>query len=84
MLARIYLARNQPQKAAAELERVSDVDPDGSYHFLLWRAYKLAGKPAEAEIALDEYHRRRDARMGARLGSNHCFKRKRCSRFSSD
>jgi tetratricopeptide (TPR) repeat protein len=64
VLARIYLARNQPQKAAAELERVSDVDPDGSYHFLLWRAYKLAGKPADAQIALDEYHRRRDALNG--------------------
>ena len=61
VLARIDLARKQPEQAAAELEKVASADPDGSYHFLLWRAYKLAGKPEEAEAALKEYKRRRAA-----------------------
>ncbi|MGH9613962.1 MAG: tetratricopeptide repeat protein, partial [Bryobacteraceae bacterium] len=61
VLARIDLARKQPGQAAAELEKVANADPDGSYHFLLWRAYKLAGKPEQAEAALKEYKRRRAA-----------------------
>lgn len=61
VLARIHLARHEPNEAVAELRPVLEVDPDGSYHFLLWRAYKLSGKTAEAQAALDEYHRRRDA-----------------------
>ena len=61
VLARIDLKRNQPEQAAAELEKVAHADPDGSYHFLLWRAYKLAGKSKQAEAALDEYKRRRAA-----------------------
>lgn len=61
VLARIHLTRHEPDKAIAELKHVLDVDPDGSYHFLLWRAYKLLGNTAEAQAALDEYHLRRDA-----------------------
>jgi len=61
VMARIDLANKEPVKAAAELEQVSELDPDGSYHFLLWRAYKLAKKPEQAEAALAEFHRRRDA-----------------------
>ena len=61
VLARIHLVRHEPNKAVAELKPVLEVDPDGSYHFLLWRAYKLSGKTSEAQAALDEYHRRRDA-----------------------
>ena len=61
VLARIDLANKEPVKAAAELEQVAELDPDGSYHFLLWRAYKMAKKPEQAEAALAEFHRRRDA-----------------------
>ena len=61
VMARIDLANREPAKAVAELEQVSELDPDGSYHFLLWRAYKLAKKPEQAEAALAEFHRRRDA-----------------------
>jgi tetratricopeptide (TPR) repeat protein len=61
VLARIDLANKEPLKAAAELEQVAELDPDGSYHFLLWRAYKLAKKPELAAAALAEFHRRRDA-----------------------
>jgi tetratricopeptide (TPR) repeat protein len=61
VMARIDLANKQPDKAAAELEQVSELDPDGSYHYLLWRAYKLAKKPEQAEAALAEFRRRQDA-----------------------
>lgn len=61
VMARIHLANKQPDRAAAELERVSQLDPDGSYHYLLWRAYKLAKKPEQAEAALAEFRRRQDA-----------------------
>jgi tetratricopeptide (TPR) repeat protein len=61
VLARIYLSRRQPEKAVGQLEQVVSADPDGSYHFLLWRAYKLSGKPKEAEAALAEFRRIRSA-----------------------
>ncbi len=61
VLARIALARRQPEEAIRELEPVVNRDPDGSYHFLLWRAYKLLGKPKEAEAALAEFQRLRGA-----------------------
>jgi len=60
VLARIYLSRRQPEHAVQQLEQVASADPDGSYHFLLWRAYKLAGKPKQAEEALAEFHRIRN------------------------
>jgi tetratricopeptide (TPR) repeat protein len=61
VMARIDLANKEPDKAAAELEQVSQLDPDGTYHYLLWRAYKLAKKPGLAQAALAEFHRLRDA-----------------------
>jgi tetratricopeptide (TPR) repeat protein len=57
VLARIYLSRHQPGRAIKDLEQVVNSDPDGSYHFLLWRAYKLLGKPEEAKSALAEFRR---------------------------
>ena len=61
VLARIALHDKQPRRAADELEKVANADPDGSYHFLLWRAYKLLGQDAPAERALAEYKRLRAA-----------------------
>ena len=61
VLARIYLSRRQPERAVRQLEQVVTADPDGSYHFLLWRAYKMAGRPEEAEAALAEFRRIRSA-----------------------
>ncbi len=61
VLARIALHDKQPRRAADELEKVANSDPDGSYHFLLWRAYKLLGQDAQAEKALAEYKRLRAA-----------------------
>jgi tetratricopeptide (TPR) repeat protein len=63
VLARIYLSRRQPERAVQQLEQVVNADPDGSYHFLLWRAYKLSGKPKEAEAALAEFQRIRSTQQ---------------------
>jgi tetratricopeptide (TPR) repeat protein len=57
VLARIYLSRGKPEGAVRQLEQVVNADPDGSYHFLLWRAYKLSGRPKDAEAALAEFQR---------------------------
>lgn len=59
VLGRIYLARGQLEPAIAELRQVAGADPDGSYHFLLFRAYKQAGNEEAARAALAEYERLR-------------------------
>lgn len=63
VLARIALHDKQPRRAADELEKIANADPDGSYHFLLWRAYKLLGQDDLAEKALAECKRLRAAVM---------------------
>ncbi len=57
VLGRIYLAENQPKLAVAELQKVLAADPDGSYHFLLFRAYKAAGDETSARAALADFQR---------------------------
>jgi tetratricopeptide (TPR) repeat protein len=60
VLARIYLGDHQPKLAAAELQKVLPADPDGSYHFLLYRAYREAGDEQGAHQALLEFLRLRN------------------------
>ena len=55
VLARIYLAKQQPRLAVAEIERVLPADPDGSYHFLLYRAYREAGDEQAARRAMAQF-----------------------------
>ena len=59
VLGRVYLAEGKPQPAIAELRQVAAADPDGSYHFLLFRAYKQAGDEPAARAALAEFERLR-------------------------
>jgi len=59
VLGRIYLAEQKPELAIAELRLVASADPDGSYHFLLFRAYKQTGNDAAAQAALAEFERLR-------------------------
>ncbi len=59
VLARIYVDRQQPKPAIAELQKVIAADPDGSYHFLLYRAYKMAGDQRAANTALAEFRQMR-------------------------
>jgi tetratricopeptide (TPR) repeat protein len=59
VLARIYLAQQQPQLAITELQKVIAADPDGSYHFLLYRAYRAAGNEQAAGEAMAEFQRLR-------------------------
>lgn len=59
VLGRVYLAEKQPKLAIAELQKVMTADPDGSYHFLLFRAYKEAGDDESAKTALVEFQRLR-------------------------
>lgn len=55
VLARLYIAAQQAGPAIAELKKVIAADPDGSYHFLLYRAYRLAGDEAAAKQALQAF-----------------------------
>jgi predicted Zn-dependent protease len=59
VLARIFLAKRQPQLAVAELRRVLQADTDGSYHFLLYRAYRESGDEQAARKALAEFQQLR-------------------------
>jgi tetratricopeptide (TPR) repeat protein len=59
VLARIYVDRQQPALAIAELQKVIKADPDGSYHFLLYRAYKMSGDQQAANEALAEFRQLR-------------------------
>jgi len=60
VLARIYVDRQQPAAAIAELQKVIAADPDGSYHFLLYRAYKMAGDQQAASAALAKFRQLRN------------------------
>jgi tetratricopeptide (TPR) repeat protein len=59
VLARVYLAKQQPKLATAELRKVISADPDGSYHFLLYRAYREAGNEQAAQEAMAGFRRLR-------------------------
>ena len=59
VLARVYLAKQQPKLAIAELRKVMAADPDGSYHFLLYRAYRDDGDQQDANKALAEFQQLR-------------------------
>jgi tetratricopeptide (TPR) repeat protein len=59
VLARIYLADKQPALSIAQLQKVIAADPDGSYHFLLFRACRDAGDEKAANAALAEFQRLR-------------------------
>ncbi len=59
VLARIYLGKQQPKLAIAELQKVLAADPDGSYHFLLYRACRDAGDEPGARKAMAEFQQLR-------------------------
>lgn len=59
VLARVYVARREPKQAIAELQKVISADPDGSYHFLLYRAYRQAGDEQGAKTAMAEFQQLR-------------------------
>ena len=59
VLARIYLAKQEPKLAIGELRQVISADTDGSYHFLLYRAYRDAGNEQAAQKAMAEFKRLR-------------------------
>ncbi len=59
VLARIYLAKQEPKLAVSELRKVIAADPDGSYHFLLYRAYRQAGDERSAQEAMAQFQQLR-------------------------
>jgi predicted Zn-dependent protease len=61
VMAKIYLAENRTDIAIEELEKAAPADPDGSYHYLLHRVLKSAGRHREAAEALAEFRRLRAA-----------------------
>jgi predicted Zn-dependent protease len=64
VMARIYLARKQPAPAIEALSRIVSEDPDGSYHYLLFRAYKLSGDEAKTKAAFEDFRRVRAEKGG--------------------
>jgi len=62
VLARVYVARQESKRAIIELQKVISADPDGSYHFLLYRAYRQAGDEQAAKTALAEFQQLRKSR----------------------
>jgi Tfp pilus assembly protein PilF len=59
VLARVYLAKQQPKLAITELYKVISADRDGTYHFLLYRAYRQVGDEQAAREAMAESERLR-------------------------
>jgi tetratricopeptide (TPR) repeat protein len=59
VLARIYLLKQQPKLAITEIRKVISADPDGSYHFLLYRACHQAGDEQGAKQAMAEFQQLR-------------------------
>ncbi len=59
VLARIYLSKQQPKLAIAELRKVISADTDGSYHFLLYRACRQAGDEQGARQAMKDFQQLR-------------------------
>ena len=56
-LGQALLQTGKPAEAIPFLESALSVDPDGSTHFQIFRAYQMTHRDAEARKALDEYHR---------------------------
>ncbi len=61
VLARVLLAEQQPKLAITQIQQVLAADPDGSYHFLLYRAYKQVGDDGAAKTALTAFQQFRSA-----------------------
>jgi tetratricopeptide (TPR) repeat protein len=59
VLARIYLSKQQPKLAIAELRKVISADTDGSYHFLLYRACRQTGDEQGAKEAIAKFQQLR-------------------------
>ena len=62
-LAKIYLARRQPQKALAELQPAVRDDNDGSVNYLLATTLRQLGREAEAQAAMRKYKQLHSARI---------------------
>lgn len=54
-LAKIYMEQGQEKRAIDELRKITPVDPDGTYHFLLARALRSLGRDAESDAALTRF-----------------------------
>jgi len=54
-LAKIYMEQRQETRAIGELRKITAVDPDGTYHFVLARALKSLGRDAESQAALTRF-----------------------------
>jgi tetratricopeptide (TPR) repeat protein len=64
-LGQALLLIGKPADAIPLLEGSKTVDPDGSLHFQLFRAYQLTGRKADAQQALAAYRRLRAAQAPA-------------------
>jgi tetratricopeptide (TPR) repeat protein len=55
VLAKMYLAQHQPQKALPELQSAVKDDTDGTTYYLLATTLRQLGKTADAAIAMKQY-----------------------------
>lgn len=55
VLGMVYALLNKDAKAIPHLEKAARLDDDGSLHYALARAYRAAGRAAEAKQAMQEY-----------------------------
>ena len=62
VLGRAYALVGRGQEAVPHLEKALAVDEDGSLHLQLARAYRAAGRSADAERTLAQWERLRKAR----------------------
>ncbi len=65
MLAKIRLSENHPEQALALLNPPPSNDTNGTGYYIAYRAFKLLGRDAQAEAALREFKKRRNASSAA-------------------
>jgi tetratricopeptide (TPR) repeat protein len=69
VLAKVYLSRDQTEKALSEIQAATGEDVDGSTHYLLATTLRKLGRPDAAASAMQEYMRLHKMHLG--LSANH-------------
>jgi tetratricopeptide (TPR) repeat protein len=69
VLAKMYLAQQEPQKALPELQSAVKDDTDGTTYYLLATTLRQLGKAADAAIAMKQYKQLHSSHVEALSGS---------------
>lgn len=68
VLAKIYLAKQQPERALPELQSAAKEDRDGTVYYLLSTTLKQLGRTADAATAMQKYKQLHNAHAAATPG----------------